>query len=827
MWRFHIRQNLRSAFFLAVLVALVAVPVALWHANRSGLPDSWRAFIERELAQQGIHLRIAAIRYLPLQGIAASDVRIYADPDHTVELSRIGLLLLDIDKPQLAGGKVRLNKMQLANASVLIPADTADPDTEVLEFSRVNGTMLMPGGRVFELRNATAHVGGIDITVNARLIGYRATGGTGLPRENAAQRGKRREFIATITRELERWTFAEGRPPRAEIRIDGDMNDLNDVVSTFAIDVPSMALNHHSLRDVSIHGRLEGRLLVLDSILAADEQGRLSASADYDLVSRTGRFDVESSLEKSLLARAWFGFLTPDELIIGGRQSVTASGAFLLPAAAPPVFHSTGRVACESAMIKGVVFDRIEAAFSIRDREIMIRDARVERADGAAWGKAHIQWPLVRMALESTLPIPVYKPFFINQPLEQVIDTFTTGPTSTAHVMLEGGFDVGNPLSWAYQGQGRVGNVAYNGVPLVSAAAKFTLSHHELDFRDGVVEFDTGAYGQRVAHGGPSKVTASVASLRFINPDQMIHIRDIRGEFWVPPVLALFNKKLAADMEAYRFHRPPVLEAEGRIDLTPAGRTRFDIRFDTPAPAATDVLGERITFSRAAGRVLLRGERIEARDLRLAAFDGSANATIIHNAGRLGAEIAWTRMNLPAVAAAYGVSMEGGGTTTGRIEFSIRDNEIATLRGEGNCGFEGAHLFAVPIFGPLSPLISGILGDKRIGYERAKDAFLTFDIVDGILRSDDFRTTTTSITLTGDGAINFNDHTIDMTMRMNARGLLGIITLPLRPFAGLFQFRGTGPMRDPAWEHVVFTNPPEKQRRNLVDPPKARVVEEP
>jgi hypothetical protein len=67
---------------------------------------------------------------------------------------------------------------------------------------------------------------------------------------------------------------------------------------------------------------------------------------------------------------------------------------------------------------------------------------------------------------------------------------------------------------------------------------------------------------------------------------------------------------------------------------------------------------------------------------------------------------------------------------------------------------------------------------------------------------------------------------IDMTMRMNARGLLGIITLPLRPFYGLFQFRGEGPLKKPVWENVMFTSPPEDQKELLLNPPKATIIEE-
>ena len=64
-----------------------------------------------------------------------------------------------------------------------------------------------------------------------------------------------------------------------------------------------------------------------------------------------------------------------------------------------------------------------------------------------------------------------------------------------------------------------------------------------------------------------------------------------------------------------------------------------------------------------------------------------------------------------------------------------------------------------------------------------------------------------------------------MTIRMNARGLFGFITLPLRPiYEGLFQFRGSGPIDKPEWRTVSFTSPPDDQKARLLEPPKARPV---
>jgi hypothetical protein len=54
--------------------------------------------------------------------------------------------------------------------------------------------------------------------------------------------------------------------------------------------------------------------------------------------------------------------------------------------------------------------------------------------------------------------------------------------------------------------------------------------------------------------------------------------------------------------------------------------------------------------------------------------------------------------------------------------------------------------------------------------------------------------------------------------------LLGIITRPLRPFSGLFQFHGSGPLKATRWESMKFTEPPGTENEILFAPPRAKAI---
>jgi hypothetical protein len=822
MYRLHLTRNLRSLAFLLVACVVVAMPATLWWANHTGLPESWRATIEREISKQGAYVQIGALSYLPLHGVVASRVKVFSDAARAHEISRLESVLLDFDKTKLARGVVRITKIELKDARLLLPVDPNDPGSESLEVTDANGTLLMPGNRRFEVRDATGRIAGIKVSMDARLIGYQQEGDSPA---TPSQRGKRRELLARAIGELNRWHFEPTNPPEIRLFLDGNANEPSTLSAKLRLRAARIEKNQRILENITAEAEIAGDLLTVTTFRAKDSRGALDARVDYDISERNGRFDLQSTLEIQPLLKAWLGLPPLAELVIGGRQSLKAEGDFQLGEDNIPKIRTTGSAHCESVMLRGVPFDTVQTSFAWRDGDLLLKNVRLRRPDGEATGKALIQWPLVRLALESTLPEQIYKPFFIGQPLEKVISDFADRKGAAVHVKLEGGFDATDRHSWAYTGGGTVKNVNYKGVPVNFAECKFSLSHHELDFFDGTVVFNYQGYPLRQAFGGPDQGTVKIGRIRYDAPSKTVEVENVAGKIWAAPLVRLFAPKVADSLEVYRFHQPPTLSGSGVVDVTPQGRTSLDVAFNTEAAADYRFLGKNLTLAKPAGKVLIRGPRVKVEDLKIQAFDGPVAARFdFRGNGLLEGELSWTKLSIPALTSTYGFQMKGGGEVTGRLEFSLNDGKVETMNGTGLFALEKTELFAVPMFGPLSPLISGVLNDRRAGFERAKDAFCTFTIKDGILTSRDFQTSTTSLTFAGDGSVDLKERTLDMTMRMNARGLLGLITLPLRPFYGMFQFRGTGPLKDTQWENVMFTAPPEDQKQLLDAPPRARVV---
>lgn len=822
MYRLHLTRNLRSLAFLLTVVAAIAAVFGLWWANHTGLPEPWRATIEREVGKQGAFIKIGSLSYVPLKGVVATDVRVFSEPEHLREISRLEAVVLDFDKTKLARGVIHLNKIELNHARMVLPVDPKNPQSDTLDVSDASGTLFMPGERRLEIRDARGKIAGIEVSLNARLIGYQDDGSK--PPDDSNM-GKRRELLARVINELEKWSFDEARPPVINVTIEGDVNVRSSITAKLSLQVRDMEKNGRRLDEVSAEADMSGDILTVTSLRATDSRGVFRGHIDYNLEAREGRFDVFSSLEGPPLLTAWLGLPALRDMQIRGNQTLSAEGEFQLNEFNAPQIQMTGHARCESVKFRGMPFDAVELAFSWRENRIYLRDLHLIRPDGKAEGKAMIEWPLVRLELHSTLPVPVYRPFFVGQPLGKVLSDFSEREGAAVDVFLEGGFDLTNRFAWAYTGSGNVKNLDYKGVPVNSAGCKFSLNHHELDFHDGTVVFNYSKYALHKTFNGAAEGTAKVGRIRYDAPNKIVEVEDVRGTMWAAPMVRFFAPKVADSLEQYRFHQPPEMKASGVVDVTPQGRTALNVSFSSEHPADYVFLGANLTLGSPSGQVGIQGERVTISNLKLEAFDGPVAGDIDYlGGGKLAGELNWTQLSIPDLTSAYGFQMKGGGSVTGRINFALVDSKVETMSGTGLLALENAELFSVPMFGPLTPLVGGVLNDENAGVQRAKDAFCTFEIENGVLTTKDFQTSTNSLNFAGSGSVDMKEQTLDMTMRMNARGLLGILTRPLRPFSGLFQFRGTGPLKATQWESMKFTEPAGTENDILLTPPRARLI---
>ncbi len=294
MHRLHLTRNLRTVAFLLILTAVIAAPVGLWWVNRSGLPDSWRAAIEAEIAKQGAHISIGALSYNPFRGISATKVKVFEDASRHKEIANLERVIIDLDKTRLARGAIHLAKIELKDAGLTLSVKPEDPNSELLEIRNASGTLLMPGDRLLEIRDTKGRISGIEVSLDARIVGYQQDASK--PTDEA-QLSQRRELIAKIIKQLNTWHFDPASPPRLGIYLEGDANRHESFRAKLTLDAEGIEKNQHALNTLKAEALLADNLLTITSLKATDKAGELDARVDYDIGKRQGRFDLISSVE--------------------------------------------------------------------------------------------------------------------------------------------------------------------------------------------------------------------------------------------------------------------------------------------------------------------------------------------------------------------------------------------------------------------------------------------------------------------------------------------------------------------------------------------------
>ncbi len=824
MLRLKIIRNLRTVVWLFFFALIPLSLLGLYWANQTGLPATWRTAIEQEISKRGIHIEIGSLSYIPLKGFVASKVRVFAEEERVNEISKLERVQLVLDYASLANGEFRLRKVELRNAELSIAVDPNEPAGESLKFTKIYGTILIPNDEFIDVINTHGNVGGIDVTMNARIQTKSQSKGMKNDFEN---NGERRELIAVILKELDRWQFNPEIAPKVEIELEGHISKKETLKGQFYIQAPSIEKNNYQLSNVTAKGDLSLNLITLNTFSAEDSRGKITGNADYLITSHEGRFNIESSLDITRLMDKWFSTPLKIDLLSGGSQKISLNGGFDLTNPIKPDVNLTGKADLESIMFRGISFDTLETWFSYQQGKLFLRDIKVTRPDGQATGKLLKEGSLVRIKLESTMPVVLYKPFFKDKPLEKIIGDFTENSKASCKLSLEGSFDTVDKLAWSYSGSGVLTNIAYRGIPFHTANCSFTLNTRELDFYDGKVDFDYTNYELRKKYDGPSSGKASIKRIRYDSKAKLISIEDVSGVMWAAPMVRMFAPKIADNIEIYRFHRPHALSGSGQVDVTPQGRTNLTVNFSTNSKADYKFLNKDLTLMNPSATVHIKHKDVMVNNLTSDVFGGKIQGKFSYQTGsKLSGELAWTKLDVLELSNTYGLKMETGGNLTGRIDFGITGGKLSTMHGEGLIAMEEGELFSVPIFGPLSTVASTVVNDKRLGYEKAKSAFCNFTIKEGIAQIRDFQSSTTSVNFTGDGSIDLSAQTIDFTIRLNTRGLLRLATIPLMPFYGLFQFRGTGLLKNPEWKNVHFTSPPEKEIKILLSTPKAKAVRE-
>jgi hypothetical protein len=252
------------------------------------------------------------------------------------------------------------------------------------------------------------------------------------------------------------------------------------------------------------------------------------------------------------------------------------------------------------------------------------------------------------------------------------------------------------------------------------------------------------------------------------------------------------------------------MSCRGTTDLTPGAKT-YTVAFKAGS-FPYSVFGKPLPFERLAADVVCQKGQISysagARVFGGAfALKGKVNDTLERPAYQ--GELKMNALSFKRFARVYSPDNETEGDLTGHFTFAGTLGDWRSLRGNGALIILNGNLYAVPILGPLTPLIGAMLPKPMSGYNVAKEADCTFQVADGFVRTDDFEALTGVFRLVSKGQIDFLEDRIKFEAQAKFRGLPGLVLFPV---SEILEYIGEGSVGTPLWRPRYFSATQEKEK---------------
>ena len=823
----HAFRFAKTILIITFGVIFLGAVIGAIYLNKVGFPGQYGNWLQSQLSEKGLHLSFETLHYDLRRGLVATDVNFYARAGDGKPMLEAKEVIIDLDKSKALRGKLRLRKLEIFDGTAKIPADE---NGRLVTATGINGALLITDNDRAQIDDATGMIEGIRVSFSSDV-----------KLQNLKEKDKEdpdpnqsNKILSIVLDELSLWAMENDSPPELTFSTRGDLNNPERMNTRFSLKAQDITRKDYHLNRLAIAGDFKGPLVTLDQILLEDASGAAAGKADWSILRREGRFDLTSTLQLQAFLKSCFGIVLLHNLTLEEAPLIDVVGTFSEPPGEPFSVKAVGNGRFGRFQFLDSPYEGLSSEFSWQDGDLYLRDLKVRHTNGQLEGEILAQKSLVRYDLKSTLPLEAFRPFI--EPgggLDTAVSSLKFHENSIIAVDAVGSIDRNNLKDWAASGKVHLKDFTFRGTSLHHLSCDYNFIPGEAQFSriSGLLnDEDENARSRFRAASSEAFYTDRVL---FDTETRITTVSNLRGKLWPSPLIRIFAPKTARHIEDnYRFHEPPTLVVNGTF----AGRrdephhTRFSVGLRTRGQTDYPFLGEILPLKNTTVDITVIGSDITIKNLAFTTLGGSASGAVFVEAGpntSYRGAIKWDGLSFPEISRVYQFKEEEKGSLTGSIDFRGSSGGIPKFNADGLIGIRQGNLISLPVLGPLSPIIAGVLGDKRMGYEHAKDASSTFAIRNGVLQTRDFVAASTSVTLTGEGWIDLATDRMDMTVRLNARGLLGFLTLPLQPFKGIFQFRGTGDYSKPSWKSSPFTRPARGDNDPLfLKAGKARIVPE-
>ena len=776
-WR---RQVVATGLRLLIFGTFALLIWGSWYLANRGLGREFRTRVVEDLRKRGIDASVRRLTLDPFRGLIAQDLRIYDSRNRQTPLAVVSEVSLDINYAALLHRQPFLNAVDVRNADLTFPNVSGDPRAPTAQLRQFRARVYFPPEQI-HIQQAEGIFCGVRLSATGQLLkraDYKPTGGI-----SEAELRKRMELLQRIGAELNAFTFAGG-PPSLQVSFSGDLAHMEHARVDATLRGERMLRGPYEIKNLAAALEWVEQKLNITQLEWTDSAGALSGRASWNQRTKAGEFQAQSSINARQFADA-FGvshllgdatFTSPPVIELSGSANF---------AEAVPRWSALGHIALGAFTYRTIPFLSGSADFSWDGRRTMLRDVRVRHATGEVSAEFFNAPGDFRLNVESSANPGPFRAL-ISGGLRNFLNEWEWPKSPSLRVALRG-TSSRDPKTWTGDGHITLPRTRFRGVWMNSASANVKIAGGALTFNDLHVVRDEGV---------------GTGSFTYDDPKHEVRVHHIRTTVRPTEAIYWIEPKLFKNIEPYKFRSPPTLTAHGLVQTHGGRDTRLEINVDAPGGVDYIFLGENLPFDRVHGKILITHEQVDLIGLEGVLFGGKvrSDATIhaAENDERHRATITVEGVDFPRLTDLYFDYKTARGLLAGTYTFEGWGSDTRRMAGNGQLKVTNGDVFAIPVFGPLSGLLNAII--PGAGYSIARQATATFQVKDGVIRTDDFKVSGKAYGLRGHGALYFLDDRLDFDVRVDASGLGAVLT----PVYSLFEYKGDGKLSNPRWHPKNF-----------------------
>ena len=764
------------------LLALVVFALLLWggwYLANKGFGRQWRTRVVEELRKRGIEASVRRLTLDPFRGLIARDLRIYDPKKLGMPLVSVSEVALDINYAALLHRQPFLNAVDVRNAELTFPSPRSDSNLPLAQLKQFRAHVYFPPEQIY-ISQADGIFCGVRVSATGQLIN-RADRKPNRTLTDEEWR-QRMELLQRVAEELGRFAFVGG-PPSLQAKFAGDLGQMEQARIDVTLSGERIQARGYEVKALTAAATWADQKLELKQLDWTDNGGLFSGRASWNALTKDGDFQARSSVNaKQLLEALGFGKYAT-EVSLTSPPAIELSGSFNFSQTTPRL-SAIGRLQVENFAFKNIPLLQLSGSFSWDGQRTMWRDVRLRHASGDLLVDYLDAPGDFRLNLESSINPGVLRPW-LDGGLREFLGEWEWPRPPILRLKIHGSST--DPATWIGEGDVAQQRARFRGVWMDSAEAEIHFANGAITFDDLRVTRD-GGVGTGSFTYDPVHHEVRIANLRTT-------LRPTDAIYWIEP-------KLFKVVAPYKFRSPPSLVANGTVQYHGGKDTHLEIAVENPSGMEYVFLGKTLPIERVHGQLLITDDRVQLLPVEGSLFGGTikgtADISLAKEDPRYRASIAVEGIDFPKLTELYFKYETSRGELSGTYDFEGLRENARTMRGAGKVRVANGNVFAIPVFGPLSGLLSAII--PGAGYSVAKQATASFTIRDGIIHTDDFTVSGKLFGMLGHGDLHFLENKLDFDLRISASGPGALLT----PVYSLFEYKGEGSLSKPKWHPKNF-----------------------